>query len=131
MKSVSDDLVEMLFAAGIRRMYGIVGDSVNPVMEALHDCDKLRWINVRHEETGAFAACAEAQLTGRLAACCGSCGPGNMHLVNGLYDAYRSGGQEERKPGRRLSKEGKTHGMGHAGSPMRTRIFIVHIDQPA
>lgn len=91
MKSVSDDLVEMLFTAGIRRMYGIVGDSLNPVMEALHDCDKLHWINVRHEETGAFAACAEAQLTGKLAACCGSCGPGNMHLVNGLYDAHRSG----------------------------------------
>jgi len=91
MKTVSDDLVEMLFAAGIRRMYGLVGDSVNPVMEALHHCDKLRWIHVRHEETGALAACAEAQLTGKLAACCGSCGPGNMHLVNGLYDAHRSG----------------------------------------
>lgn len=90
MKSVSDDLVEMLLAAGVRRMYGIVGDSLNPVMEALHACNDLRWINVRHEETGAFAAGAEAQLTGKLAACCGSCGPGNMHLINGLYDAYRS-----------------------------------------
>lgn len=90
MRSVSDDLVEMLLAAGVRRMYGIVGDSLNPVMEALQDNEHLRWINVRNEESGAFAASAEAQLTGELAACCGSSGPGNMHLINGLYDAYRS-----------------------------------------
>lgn len=91
MKSVSDDLAEMLYAAGIRRMYGIAGDGPNPVVEALQNCGKLKWINVRHEETGAFAACAEAQLTGEPAACCGSCGPGNVRLVNGLCDAQRSG----------------------------------------
>lgn len=89
-KSVSDELVGMLAAEGVRRLYGIVGDSLNPVMDALQQDDRIRWVHVRHEETAAFAASAEAQLTGRVAACCGSCGPGNLHLVNGLYDAHRS-----------------------------------------
>ena len=89
-KTVSDQLVDMLAEQGVERIYGIVGDSLNPVMEALHADKRIRWMHVRHEETGAFAASAEAQLTGRLAACCGSCGPGNMHLINGLYDACRS-----------------------------------------
>lgn len=89
-KSVSDELVRALVDAGIRRLYGIVGDSLNPVMDALHADERIRWIHVRHEETAAFAASAEAQLTGNVAACCGSCGPGNLHLVNGLYDAHRS-----------------------------------------
>lgn len=89
-ESVSDVLVDMLALAGVERMYGIVGDSLNPVMEALRKNGRIRWVNVRHEETAAFAACAEAQLTGRPAACCGSCGPGNLHLINGLYDASRS-----------------------------------------
>lgn len=89
-KKVSDQLVDMLADAGITRMYGIVGDSLNPVTEALQKDGRIRWIHVRHEETAAFAASAEAQITGRLACCCGSSGPGNMHLINGLYDAYRS-----------------------------------------
>ena len=89
-KTVSDQLVDALAVAGVERIYGIVGDSLNPVMEALHNDKRLRWVGVRHEETAAFAASAEAQLTGRVAACCGSCGPGNMHLINGLYDAHRS-----------------------------------------
>ena len=88
--TVSDQLVDMLAEHGVERIYGIVGDSLNPVMEALRRDNRLRWVHVRHEETASFAACAEAQLTGRLAACCGSCGPGNMHLINGLYDAHRS-----------------------------------------
>ena len=89
-KTVSDHLVDMLAQAGVERIYGIVGDSLNPVMEALHADRRVRWVHVRHEETAAFAASAEAQLTGRTSACCGSCGPGNMHLINGLYDAHRS-----------------------------------------
>lgn len=89
-KTVSDVLVDMLAAEGVSRIYGIVGDSLNPVMEALHKDERIRWVNVRHEETAAFAASAEAQLTGNVAACCGSCGPGNLHLMNGLYDASRS-----------------------------------------
>ena len=89
-KTVSDQLVDALAAAGVERIYGIVGDSLNPVMEALREHEQLRWVGVRHEETAAFAASAEAQLSGRVAACCGSCGPGNMHLINGLYDAHRS-----------------------------------------
>lgn len=88
--TVSNLLVTMLAEKGVKRIYGLVGDSLNPVMEALQGDERLRWIHVRHEETAAFAASAEAQLTGRLAVCCGSCGPGNMHLINGLYDAHRS-----------------------------------------
>lgn len=88
--TVSDQMVGMLAEQGVQRIYGIVGDSLNPVMEAMHSDKRLRWIHVRHEETAAFAASAEAQVTGRMAACCGSCGPGNMHLINGLYDAHRS-----------------------------------------
>ena len=90
-RTVSDQLVEMLAAAGVRRIYGMAGDALHPLMEALQRDSRIRWVHVRHEETAAFAASAEAQLTGELAVCCGSCGPGNMHLINGLYDAARSG----------------------------------------
>ncbi|MCD8070032.1 MAG: thiamine pyrophosphate-dependent enzyme [Akkermansiaceae bacterium] len=89
-RKVADQLVGMLADAGIRRMYGIVGDSLNPVIEALQRDGRIRWIHVRHEETAAFAAGAEAQITGQTACCSGSSGPGNMHLINGLYDAWRS-----------------------------------------
>jgi pyruvate dehydrogenase (quinone) len=89
-RTAADQLVEILLAAGVRRMYGVVGDSLNPVVDAIRRHDDIDWIHVRHEETGAFAAGAEAQLTGRLVACAGSCGPGNLHLINGLYDAHRS-----------------------------------------
>ncbi len=89
-ETVSNQVVEMLAAAGLRRIYGMAGDALHPLMEALQRDSRIRWVHVRHEETAAFAASAEAQLTGELAACCGSCGPGNMHLINGLYDASRS-----------------------------------------
>ena len=89
-RTVADQFVEILLAAGVRRMYGVVGDSLNPVVDAVRRHDGIDWIHVRHEEVGAFAAGAEAQLTGRLGACAGSCGPGNLHLINGLYDAHRS-----------------------------------------
>jgi len=89
-RTAADQFVEILLAAGVRRIYGVVGDSLNPVVDAVRHHDGIEWIHMRHEEAGAFAAGAEAQLTGRLVACAGSCGPGNLHLVNGLYDAHRS-----------------------------------------
>ncbi|MGP4000451.1 pyruvate dehydrogenase [Streptomyces sp. 8N706] len=89
-QTVAEQLVDILARAGVRRLYGIVGDSLNPVVDAVRRHPAVDWIQVRHEETAAFAAGAEAQLTGRLAACAGSSGPGNLHLINGLYDAHRS-----------------------------------------
>ena len=88
--TVATHLVESLAAAGARHVYGVVGDSLNSVTEAVRKHPQMEWIGVRHEETGAFAAGAEAQLTGRLAVCAGSSGPGCIHLINGLYDAHRS-----------------------------------------
>ena len=90
MYTVADQLVEILEKAGVKRIYGIVGDSLNPITDALRRKKTIEWIHMRHEEVGAFAASAEAQLTGNLAVCCGSSGPGNLHLINGLYDAHRS-----------------------------------------
>src|SRR6202522_167544 len=87
---IADALVSRLAEAGVERIYGVVGDSLNPVTDALRLNNKVKWIHVRNEEAGAFAAGAEAHLTGKLAACAGSCGPGNMHLINGLYDCQRS-----------------------------------------
>src|SRR6516162_11147514 len=89
-RTVADHLVGILSHAGVKRVYGVVGDSLNPVTDAIRRSGALQWVDVRHEETAAFAAGAEAQLTGRLAVCAGSCGPGNLHLINGLYDAHRS-----------------------------------------
>jgi pyruvate dehydrogenase (quinone) len=89
-RTIAEDLVDTLAKAGVQRIYGIVGDSLNPVTDAIRRSGKVKWIHVRHEETAAFAAGAEAQLTGQLAVCAGSCGPGNLHLINGLFDAHRS-----------------------------------------
>ena len=89
-KSVAEIIVETLAAAGVKRIYGVVGDSLNGMLEALRIQKTIEWIGVRHEETAAFAAGAQAHLTGQLAVCAGSCGPGNMHLINGLYDCQRS-----------------------------------------
>ena len=91
MPTVAEQFIEVLVQAGVRRIYGIVGDSLNPVVDAVRRTDGIEWVHVRHEEAAAFAAGAEAQLTGRLAVCAGSCGPGNLHLINGLFDAHRSG----------------------------------------
>jgi pyruvate dehydrogenase (quinone) len=84
-------LVDTLAKAGVRRIYGVVGDSLNPIIDAVRAQSTIEWIHVRHEEAGAFAAGAEAQLSGQLTVCAGSCGPGNLHLINGLYDCHRSG----------------------------------------
>ncbi|MEE1819372.1 pyruvate dehydrogenase [Streptomyces sp. NPDC090082] len=89
-QNVAEQFVDILVRAGVRRLYGVVGDSLNPVVDAIRRTRAIDWIQVRHEETAAFAAGAEAQVTGALAACAGSCGPGNLHLINGLYDAHRS-----------------------------------------
>jgi len=88
--NVAELLVDVLAEAGVRRMYGVSGDSLNGVTDAIRAKKQLQWIHVRHEETAAFAAGAEAHLTGTLAVCAGSCGPGNLHLINGLYDCHRS-----------------------------------------
>src|SRR5712672_4560531 len=90
MKTVADQFAETLAAAGIKRVYGIVGDSLNGLTDAFRRRSKIEWIHVRHEEVAAFAAGAEAQLTGKLAVCAGSCGPGNLHLINGLFDCHRN-----------------------------------------
>jgi pyruvate dehydrogenase (quinone) len=89
-QNVAEQFVDILVRAGVRRLYGVVGDSLNPVVDAVRRNSGIDWVHVRHEETAAFAAGAEAQITGRLTACAGSCGPGNLHLINGLYDAHRS-----------------------------------------
>ena len=88
-KRVADVLVETLQAAGVKNCYGIVGDTLNQIAHAI-DRSEIDWVHMRHEEAGAFAAQAEAQLTGRLTACAGSCGPGSLHFINGLYEANRN-----------------------------------------
>jgi pyruvate dehydrogenase (quinone) len=87
----ADYMAEMLHQVGVRRIYGIVGDSLNGFTDALRRQKAIEWIHMRHEEGAAFAAAAEAHVTGELAVCAGSCGPGNLHLINGLFDAQRSG----------------------------------------
>jgi len=89
-KRVADLATEVLAEAGVSRIYGVSGDSLNGITDSLRIRKDLEWIHVRHEETAAFAAGAEAHLTGSLAVCAGSCGPGNLHLINGLYDCHRS-----------------------------------------
>ena len=88
--TVADQFAEILVAAGVKRIYGIVGDSLNGLTDSLRRQRKIEWMHVRHEEVAAFAAGAEAHLTGELAVCAGSCGPGNLHLINGLFDCHRS-----------------------------------------
>jgi pyruvate dehydrogenase (quinone) len=89
-KKVAELLVDTLALAGVKRVYGVAGDSLNGITDTIRKRNDIQWLPVRHEETAAFAAGAEAHLTGRLAVCAGSCGPGNLHLINGLYDAHRS-----------------------------------------
>src|SRR6202166_2378955 len=88
--SVADVMVGTLKASGVRRVYGIPGDSLNGFTDAMRRDGSITWEHVRHEEAAAFAAAGEAALTGELAVCAGSCGPGNLHLINGLVDCHRS-----------------------------------------
>jgi pyruvate dehydrogenase (quinone) len=89
-QTVAEQLIATLASAGVRRIYGIAGDSLNAITDAVRREAAIDWLHVRHEEVAAFAAGAEAELTGRLAVCAGSCGPGNLHLINGLFDCHRS-----------------------------------------
>jgi len=116
-RTLADEIVETLAQVGVQRIFGLVGDSLNPVTDALHRSGKLEWIHVRHEETAAFAAGAEAQLTGNLAVCAGSCGPGNLHLINGLFDAHRS-----MAPVLAIASHIPTSGIG---------LFGVRVEDPA
>src|ERR1700712_6055289 len=90
MATVADHVISVLKLSGVRRVYGLPGDSLNGFTDAIRRAGDMTWEHVRHEETAAFAAGAEAAMTGRLAVCAGSCGPGNLHLINGLFDANRS-----------------------------------------
>lgn len=90
MATVAEHLIQALRVSGVRRIYGLPGDSLNGFTDAIRRSDEISWEHVRHEETAAFAAAADAALTGGLAVCAGSCGPGNLHLINGLFDAQRS-----------------------------------------
>ncbi len=89
-QTVAEQFVATLCAAGVKRVYGIAGDSLNALTDAIRRSKQIEWVHVRHEEVAAFAAGAEAHLTGGLAVCAGSCGPGNLHLINGLFDCHRS-----------------------------------------
>src|SRR5262249_13537377 len=106
-KTVAELLVNTLVSRGVSRIYGVAGDSLNGITDAIRRQDQLRWVPVRHEETAAFAAGAEAHLTGQLAVCAGSCGPGNLHLINGLYDCHRS-----RVPVLAIAAQIPTHEIG-------------------
>ncbi|WP_421013688.1 ubiquinone-dependent pyruvate dehydrogenase [Glutamicibacter creatinolyticus] len=90
MPTVAQNIISQLEVQGVKRMYGIPGDSLNGLTDALRENGHIEWVHTRHEEAAAFAAAAEAEITGELAVCVGSCGPGNLHLINGLYDANRS-----------------------------------------
>src|SRR6201991_1512860 len=89
-QTIADYLAKTLAAADIERIWGVTGDSLNGLSDSLQRLGSIRWMHTRHEEVAAFAAGADAAATGKLAVCAGSCGPGNLHLINGLYDAHRS-----------------------------------------
>jgi pyruvate dehydrogenase (quinone) len=88
--TIADHLAQTLAAAGVERIWGVTGDSLNGLSDSLNRMDSIRWMHTRHEEVAAFAAGADAAATGRLAVCAGSCGPGNLHLINGLFDCHRN-----------------------------------------
>src|SRR5882724_10978781 len=87
-KKVADVLVDTLAGHGVERIYGVAGDSLNGITDSIRGRESMRWLHVRHEEAAAFAAGAEAHLTGKLAVCAGSCGPGNLHLINFATDLH-------------------------------------------
>src|ERR1700744_3792615 len=89
-KKVAEVFVETLVRAGVKRVYGVVGDSLNGLTDVIRKNKQIEWLHVRHEEVAAFAAGAEAHLTGEIAVCAGSCGPGNLHLINGLFNCHRN-----------------------------------------
>ena len=90
MGTIAENIVATLKASGVNRVYGLAGDSLNGLTDALRADGDLDWVHVRHEEAAALAASADAAMTGELAVCAANCGPGNLHLINGLFDANRS-----------------------------------------
>ncbi|PRB72350.1 ubiquinone-dependent pyruvate dehydrogenase [Arthrobacter sp. MYb213] len=90
MPTVAEHMIDQFYTQGVKRIYGVPGDSLNGLTDALRENGQLEWVHHRHEEGAAFAAAAEAEITGELTVCVGSCGPGNLHLINGLYDAQRT-----------------------------------------
>jgi pyruvate dehydrogenase (quinone) len=106
-KKVAEVFIETLVNAGVKRVYGVAGDSLNGLTDAIRRSKDIQWMHVRHEEVAAFAAGAEAHLTGNLAVCAGSCGPGNLHLINGLYDCHRN-----RVPVLAIAAQIPSHEMG-------------------
>src|SRR5215813_8530666 len=88
--TIADLLAKTLADAGVDRIWGVTGDSLNGLSDSLRRLGRIAWMHVRHEEVAAFAAGAEAAVTGKLAVCAGSCGPGNLHLINGLFDCHRN-----------------------------------------
>jgi pyruvate dehydrogenase (quinone) len=107
MAKVAEVLVQTLIEAGVKRVYGVAGDSLNGMTETIRKSDKIEWLHVRHEEVAAFAAGAQAHLTNEIAVCAGSCGPGNLHLINGLFDCHRS-----RVPVLAIAAQIPTHEIG-------------------
>src|SRR3984957_12308828 len=118
--TVAEVMVATLKASGVRRVYGLPGDSLNGFTDALRRDGEITWEHVRHEEAAGFAAAAEAALTGELAVCAGSCGPGNLHLINGLFDANRS-----RVPGLAIAAHIPREASGDASfqKPHPARLF--------
>jgi pyruvate dehydrogenase (quinone) len=90
MQTIADYLAKTLESAGVQRIWGVTGDSLSGFASSLERIGSIRWMHTRHEEVAAFAAGADAAATGKLAVCAGSCGPGNLHLINGLYDCHRN-----------------------------------------
>ena len=130
--TVADLIIETLKGAGIQRVYGIPGDSLNGFTDAIRRDGMLAWQHVRHEEAAAFAAAGEATLTGELAVCAASCGPGNLHLINGLYDAHRSASTHtcycrahsfQRDRGLLLSRDTPSGAISRMQHLLRTRRF--------
>ncbi|HAV54532.1 MAG TPA: hypothetical protein DCX41_06335, partial [Aequorivita sp.] len=87
--NVSEQILQILKDIGVKQIWGVTGDALNTFTDAIRADDAMRWLAVRHEENGAFAACAEAQMTDNLAVCAGTVGPGTLHLINGLYNAKK------------------------------------------
>ena len=130
-RNVADVMWEMLEKAGVKRYYGIVGDALNPVIDALHRNGKIEFVHVRHEEYGVFAAVAEAYFTGRPVVVCGTAGPGVTHLFNGLMDARKEGAYRNRgRRGNKADRYGRPR-TDPAGIPRgharRTRFGRCHV----
>ncbi|MBE2998164.1 pyruvate dehydrogenase [Nocardiopsis sp. HNM0947] len=133
--TVAEQLVRTLASAGVTRIYGVVGDSLNPVVDAVRETDGIEWVHVRNEEAAAFAAAGQAEVDGGLAVCAGSCGPGNTHLVQGLYDAQRSGvpvlALASHIPSRQIGTQffQETHPERLFGDVTEFRELVAHPDQ--